>query len=79
MKDPIKILTSCKNQVYTPHIGRVPCNLNNHVCIMLKRSLIHAKIKIIIKLKLVYILGFLLTEIPYRDFKFMQKSSMYTS
>ena len=41
-----KILTSCKNQVCTPHIRKVTYNLNSHnVSMLLKRGVIHAKIK----------------------------------
>ena len=48
MKDPIKISTSCKNQVCTPHIDRVTYNLNSHnVCMLFNRDLIHAKLEFI--------------------------------
>jgi len=62
MKDPIEILISCKNQVFTPQRIRVTYNLSSHSCCMFYyRGLLHVKST----LKLVYILDVLLNERLY--------------
>ena len=63
MKDPIKIITSCKNQVCTPHIRRVAHNLNSNSCSLLYFIAV-LLVKIQGTLTLVYILGYWLNKHP---------------